>query len=168
MRVQFLHGIITVTLGYTGKCIDYWIRTKNWIWCRTCEGWEGSDEYEKFTVPHQPNCDIKIEISKLGIFSQKPAKKFECIGHIKKRLAIKLTKLKSTKKGPLFDSKTLRGEGRLTDKMINKVQSYFGMAIRQSTGKTVFEMKKAIGAVVSLLSSIEFRSKTSNASTTNL
>lgn len=79
-----------------------------------------------------------------------------------------MTKLKSTKKGPLFDSKTLGGEGRLTDKMINKVQSYFGMAIRQSTGKTVFEMKKTIGAVVSLLSSIEFRSKTSNASTTSL
>ena len=42
----------------------------------------------------------------------------------------------------------LGGVGRLTDKMINKLQSYFGMAIGQSTGKTVYEMKKAIGAVL--------------------
>ena len=32
--------------------------------------------------------------------------------------------------------------------MINKLQSYFGIAIRQSTVTTVFELKKAIGAVL--------------------
>ena len=57
-----------------------------------------------------------------------------------------MRKLKSTKKGPLSDGKTLGGKGRLTDKMRN-IQSYFGIAIRQSAGKAVFEMKKAIGAV---------------------
>ena len=32
--------------------------------------------------------------------------------------------------------------------MINKLQNYFGIAIRQSTGTTVLELKKAIGAVL--------------------
>ena len=73
--------------------------------------------------------------------------KLECVGHIQKRLDSRLRKLKSTKKSPLSDGKTLGGKGRLTDKMINKLQNYFGIAIRQSAGKTVFEMKKVIGAV---------------------
>ena len=32
--------------------------------------------------------------------------------------------------------------------MINKLQNYFGIAIRQYTGTTVFELKKGIGAVL--------------------
>ena len=55
---------------------------------------------------------------------------------------------KKYQKGPLSDGKTLGGKGRLTDKMINKLHNYFGIAIRQSAGKKVFEMKKAIGAVL--------------------
>ena len=94
------------------------------------------------------NSKLFSEISKLDTYSQKTVKKLECIGHIQKRLSIKFRKLKSTKKGLLSDGKMLGGVGRLTDKMINKLQSYFGMAIRQSTGKTVYEMKKAIGAVL--------------------
>ena len=39
--------------------------------------------------------------------------------------------------------KLLIGKGRLTEKVINKLQSYFGIAIRQSTGTTVFELIKA-------------------------
>ena len=52
------------------------------------------------------------------------------------------------KKGPLSDGKTLGGKGLLTDKIINKLQNYVGIAIGQCAGKTVFEMKKAIGAVL--------------------
>ena len=88
------------------------------------------------------------EISKLDIYPQNQIQKLECVDHIQKRLVSRLRKLKSTKKGPLSDGKTLGGKGRLTDKMINKLQNYFGIAIRQSAGKTVFEMKKAIGAVL--------------------
>ena len=51
-------------------------------------------------------------------------------------------------KGPLTDGKTLGGKDRLTDKVINKLQNYFGIAIRQSTGNTVYQLKKAIGVVL--------------------
>ena len=54
------------------------------------------------------------------------------------------TKLKGRK---LSDSKQLIGKGRLIEKIINSLQNYYGMAIRQNT-KTVPEMRKAIGAVL--------------------
>ena len=54
------------------------------------------------------------------------------------------TKLKGTK---LSDGKPLIGKGRLTEKITNLLQNYYGMAIRQST-KTVPEMRNAIGAVL--------------------
>ena len=87
-----------------------------------------------------------LEKSKLDIYPQKQVKKLECVGHMQKRLGGRLRKLKSTKKGTLSDGKTLSGKGCLTDKMINKLQNYFGITIRQCEGKRVLEMKKAIGA----------------------
>lgn len=46
---------------------------------------------------------------------------------------------------------------RLTDKMINKLQNYFGIAIRACSGKSVNEMKRDIGA--SLYHCCEFGSE---------
>ena len=61
------------------------------------------------------------KMSKLNIHPQKQVKKLECVGQIQKRMSSRLRKLKSIKKGPLSDGKTLDGKGRLTDKMINKL-----------------------------------------------
>ncbi|XP_065678497.1 uncharacterized protein LOC136093423 [Hydra vulgaris] len=74
--------------------------------------------------------------------------KLECVGHIQKRVGARLRKLKATNKSLLSDGKKLGGVGRLTDKKINKLQNYFGIAIRQCCGKSVYELKKAIGAVL--------------------
>jgi hypothetical protein len=74
--------------------------------------------------------------------------KLECVGHVQKRVGNRLRKLKSTDKTKLADGKTLGGKGRLTDKSINKLQNYYGIAVRKSTGSTVYQMKKAIGAVL--------------------
>ena len=49
----------------------------------------------------------------------------------------RLRKLKSPDKTPLSDGKSLNGKGRLTEKMISKLQNYFGIAVRQCTGTTV-------------------------------
>ena len=74
--------------------------------------------------------------------------KLECVGHIQKRVGGRLRKLKATNKAKLSDGKPLGGKGRLTEKLINKLQNYFGIAIRQSCGTTVYQLKKAIGAVL--------------------
>ena len=54
-------------------------------------------------------------------------KKKECVGHVQKRLGTALRKLKKEKKG-------LGGKGKLTDSMIDKMQNYYGIAIRSNTG----------------------------------
>ena len=48
--------------------------------------------------------------------------KLECIGHIQKRVGLRLRKLRSTHKGPLSDGKGITGQGRLTEKLMNKLQ----------------------------------------------
>ena len=59
--------------------------------------------------------------------------KYECVGHYQKRLGTRLRKQKTTK-----------GLKALTDAVINKLQKYFGMALRANTGGTVQKMADAI------------------------
>ena len=83
------------------------------------------------------------EVVKTDPYPGTAVQKLECVGHIKKRFGGRLRKLKSSDKSPL-------SEGRLTEKMINKLQNYFGIAVRQCTGTTVYQLKKAIGSVLLL------------------
>ena len=89
-----------------------------------------------------------LEISNLDIYRQKQEKRPECVGHIQEQLRSRLRKLKRLKKEFFSNGKTLGGKSRLTDKMINKLQNYISIAIRQCAGRTVFKIKKAIGAVL--------------------
>ena len=75
--------------------------------------------------------------------------KLECIGHIQKRVGTRLRKLKSANtKAVLSDGKKLSGQGRLTEKFINKLQNYYRIAIRSSCHGNVYSLKKAIAAVL--------------------
>ena len=53
--------------------------------------------------------------------------KYECIGHVQKRMGTALRKLKKEKK-------CLGGKRRLTDRIIDKIHNYYGIAIRQNIG----------------------------------
>ena len=57
----------------------------------------------------------------------KPVSKYECIGHYQKRVGTRLRRKKKVTKG-------LGGRGRLTDVVIDKLQNYFGIALRQNGG----------------------------------
>lgn len=73
--------------------------------------------------------------------------KWECLGHVQKRLGTRLRNFRKEQRHKvLTDGKKIAGKGRLTDKVINTLQNYFGMAIRSS--KELYQMKKAIGAVL--------------------
>ena len=91
--------------------------------------------------------------------------KSECIGHIQKRVGRRLRNLRDDGVfNNLYDNivdetaasndskkkmKTKKpAKLRLTDKMINKLQNYYGIAVRACTGKTVPEMKREIGAAL--------------------
>ena len=71
-------------------------------------------------------------------------KKLECIGHVQKRLGTRLRTLRNEYKSK---KPSLSGKGKLTDKAINTMQNYFGMAIRSNKGN-LYQMKKGIGAVL--------------------
>ena len=47
----------------------------------------------------------------------------------------------------LADNKKLGGVGRLNDKWINKLQNYYGLAIRQNTDSLILK-RKAVGDVL--------------------
>ena len=70
--------------------------------------------------------------------------KLECVGHIHKRLGIKVQAIRNEYK---TQKEILSGRGKLTDKVINSMQNYYGMAIRQNRGH-LYPMKKAVGAVL--------------------
>ena len=75
-------------------------------------------------------------------------KKFECIGHIQKRMGNRLRNFRKRLKSQLLsDGKKISGKGRLTDKVINKMQNYYGLAIRQNVNQ-LYAMKKSIFAIL--------------------
>ena len=81
--------------------------------------------------------------------------KLECIGHIQKRIGSRLRDLKIRYKGQkLTDGKSISGKGRLTDAAINKLQNYFGIAVRENLD-SIYSMKKCILASLFHNSSIE-------------
>ena len=88
-------------------------------------------------------------------YPDKPVQKLECVGHIQTRVGARCRKMKQAGNfkniySEVLDSKKRKRKKmlRLTDKDINKLQNYFGIAIRDSNAKTVYELKKAIAAVL--------------------
>ena len=63
-------------------------------------------------------------------------KKLECVGHYQKRLGTRLRNLKKKEKG-------LGGKGKLTDVIIDRLQNFFGLAIRRNCGNLI-EMNKSV------------------------
>ena len=56
-----------------------------------------------------------------------------CVGHVRKRMGTALRKYKKDMKGrKLADGKGVGGKGQLTDKLIDRIQNYYGNAIREN------------------------------------
>lgn len=67
--------------------------------------------------------------------------KLECVNHIKKRMGSRLRNLKKKLgKVKLEDGKTIGGKNRLTNNEINKLQEYYGLAIKRG-GSNLEDMK---------------------------
>ena len=74
--------------------------------------------------------------------------KEECVGHVQKPMGTNLREYKRKGKDrKLADGKVIGGAGRLTDKAIDKMQNYYGKAIRSNKGD-LQGMKKSISAVL--------------------
>lgn len=94
---------------------------------------DGDTSAFKEVVDAQPYKDFDVVPAKL-----------ECVGHIQKRLG---TRLRELRKAYRHTKTPLTGKGKLTDKVVNTMQNYFGMAIRQNVGQ-LYQMKKAIAAIL--------------------
>ena len=76
-----------------------------------------------------------------------PITKEDCIGHIQKRMGTALRQYKNNCRGTkLSDGKGVGGAGRLTDVIVDQIQTYYGYAIRNNKGK-MDEIKNAIWAI---------------------
>ena len=72
----------------------------------------------------------------------------ECIGHVQERVGTQLHNLKnSSGKTILADGKILGGNGRLTLEVIDRLQIYYGLAIRHNVGN-ITKMKQDISAIL--------------------
>lgn len=72
--------------------------------------------------------------------------KLECIAHVQKQMGSRLRRLKTSRKGiSLEDGKKISGKGRLTDNFIDKLQSYYGRAIRDHVND-LEKMRSAVWA----------------------
>ena len=73
-------------------------------------------------------------VSQAKPYGETPITK-ECIGHVQKRLGKALRELKKKlRTEKLSDGKPLCGKGRLTHKYIDRLQNYYGRAIRVNVG----------------------------------
>lgn len=70
------------------------------------------------------------------------------VGHVQKRVGSRLQNLKQTMKGvKLPDGKGIKGKGRSTEKVMNTLQNYYGMSVRQNKGN-LYAMEKSVTAVL--------------------
>ena len=72
-------------------------------------------------------CALKSFPAVEDIYEGVKVEKLEHIGHVQKRAGNRLRNLKK-------NVERLSGRGRLTDNIIDKLQNYYGMVIRQNSG----------------------------------
>ncbi|GFU61144.1 uncharacterized protein TNCV_764041 [Trichonephila clavipes] len=146
-----LNGRVSVISIDTGKILDLEVMTQYCKMCElnvkrehVCSNYKGSsgnmEAYGAFRIfesslikrdlqytEYYGDADSKGFLQVKDIYGENSVTKLECIGHIQKRLGSRLRKLKKNTKG-------LDGKWKLTDKFIDKLQNFYGIAIRSNVG----------------------------------
>ncbi|GFX71869.1 uncharacterized protein TNCV_1442931 [Trichonephila clavipes] len=92
--------------------------------------------------------DSKGFINVKDTYGKDSVTKYECIGHVQKRVGARLRKLKSK-------NKNLSGKGKLTDSFIDRLQNYYGIAVRSNVGNLSGLQQNVIAALFHCSSSVE-------------
>ncbi|GFX33437.1 uncharacterized protein TNCV_4122711 [Trichonephila clavipes] len=168
------NGLLTVTSVDTGKVIDVEVLSKHCI-CpnktkhlqnckRNFEGYSGKMEvagalsifqrfqslynvrYTKYLGDGDSKAFTSIVENKV-YGDHCSVEKLECIGHVMKRMGTRLRRLKTKMRGQKpSDGKPLCGRNRLTEAEIDRLQAYYGLAIRRNLS-SVKDMQQAIWAI---------------------
>ncbi|GFX40149.1 uncharacterized protein TNCV_4317851 [Trichonephila clavipes] len=166
------NGLVTVTSVDTGKVIDVEVLSKHCI-CpnktkhlQNCkinfEGYSGKMEvagalsifqrsqslynvrYTKYLGDGDSKAFTSIVENKV-YGDHCSVEKLECIGHVMKRMGIRLRRLKTKMIGQkLSEGKPSCRRNRLTDAEIDRLQAYYGLAIRRNLS-SVKDMQQAYG-----------------------
>lgn len=91
-------------------------------------------------VKYYGDGDSKAYTCVQNTYGANSVSKKECIGHIQKRVGTHLRSLKSKTKG-------LSGKGKLTDTFIDRLQNYYGIAIRANVGNLNSMQQNVIAAL---------------------
>ncbi|GFU61190.1 uncharacterized protein TNCV_1071371 [Trichonephila clavipes] len=91
---------------------------------------------------------LKGFISVKDTYGKDSVTKYECIGHVQKRVGARLRKLKSK-------NKNLSGKGKLTDSFIDRLQNYYGIPVRSNVGNLSGLHQNVIVALFHCSSSVE-------------
>ena len=155
-----LHGCVTTLSIDTGKCLDVEVLTKVWHGCQRIarekdeketkkadmvEKHSGKMNYKGFSPAMETEGIKRIfarsettrQLQYTEYFGDGDSKAYSC-WHVQKRVRTALRKLKKENKG-------IGGKGKLTDSLIDKLQNYYGIAIRSNCGD-LNGMKSAIYA----------------------
>ncbi|GFW86392.1 uncharacterized protein TNCV_4331761 [Trichonephila clavipes] len=88
-----------------------------------------------------------LSVSKI-LMGRIASQKYECIGHVQKRVGARLRKLKCK-------NKNLSGKGKLTDSCIDRLQNYYGIAVHSNVGNLSGLQQNVIAALFHCSSSVE-------------
>jgi len=173
-----LYGVTTLIGYYSGKVIDFVVKSS---YCQACTAWKNKQDdpnYEEWFAQHQEECANnhtgsagKMEVDAIKEMFLRSEEKFgvkygnyigdgdsktykaildvnpygddfpviksECVGHVEKRMGTRLRNVKKNEK--------LGGKGKLTDALIKKLTTYYGLAIRRNSNN-VDDMKREVMA----------------------
>ena len=88
--------------------------------------WERSEAKHKLrSIELYGDGDTKSFTTVQDTYTGIQVKKLECVGHVQKRVGCRLRNLKKQEKG-------IGGKGKLTNNMIDRLQNYYGIAIREN------------------------------------
>ncbi|GFU94654.1 uncharacterized protein TNCV_732901 [Trichonephila clavipes] len=177
-----MNGCVAAISVDTGKVLDIEVMSSYCPTCKRLQTMPRNFEYESLKADHICQCNFtgsssKMEIvaaSRIFLRSEKNRRlqytqyygdgdskafmsvkdtyglnsvtKFECIGHVQKRVGSRLRKLKTKTKG-------LSGKGKLTDNFIDRLQNYYGIAVRSNVGNLTAMQQNVIAALYHCASS---------------
>ena len=106
--------------------------------------------YSTFVGDGDSSCFGRVKSKMVELYGDKyPVVKEECVGHVQKRLGTALRKYKLNVKSAgakMSDGGKVDGRGRLTEAVVDKMQKYYGNAIRDNSGD-LQKMKDSIWAI---------------------
>ncbi|GFV08909.1 SCAN domain-containing protein 3 [Trichonephila clavipes] len=145
---KFLPSDLKIVLEQCVKMVNY-IKSrplKSRLFSKLCQAMEA--KYESLLLHTEGDGDSKGFISVKDTYGKDSVTKYECIGHVQKRVGARLRKPKSK-------NKNLSGKGKLIDSFTDRLQNYYGIAVRSNVGNLSGLQQNVLAALFHCSSSVE-------------